>query len=103
MFYFVSDNGLEGSSVSVAGSRIVTALRTYIAPKTNYTERLRQIVGILSRRERPTGGDDALVATKTVAFLGHCEDDEVVPINNEKALCDGLRELGMSVDWHAYS
>jgi lysophospholipase-2 len=35
-------------------------------------------------------------------LLEHAEDDEVVPVENGFGLCEGLRGLGMKVEWQEY-
>ena len=39
---------------------------------------------------------------QTPVLLEHAEDDEVVPVGNGKELCEGLRRLGMKVEWQQY-
>ncbi|KAF2226178.1 Alpha/Beta hydrolase protein [Elsinoe ampelina] len=35
-------------------------------------------------------------------FLGHCEDDEVIPVSNGRRLCELLGKLGAEVEWREY-
>ncbi|KAG0646939.1 Acyl-thioesterase 1 [Hyphodiscus hymeniophilus] len=45
------------------------------------------------------GSDSALT---TPVFLSHSQEDPVVPVRNGQGLCEGLKELGMSVIWKEY-
>jgi len=65
-------------------------------------ERIQCVNAILScnREVSTASGNEACL--ETPVFLGHCKDDEVVPHMNGEALCKGLQDLGMQVEWHAY-
>jgi predicted esterase len=39
---------------------------------------------------------------RTPVLLEHAEDDKVVPVGNGKELSEGLRALGMKVEWQQY-
>jgi lysophospholipase-2 len=38
----------------------------------------------------------------TPVFLAHAVDDEVVPIDNGRNMCETLKRLGLSVEWREY-
>jgi len=40
--------------------------------------------------------------SKTPVFLGHCDDDSVVPVANGERLCESLWSLKMDCTWRSY-
>jgi predicted esterase len=65
-------------------------------------ERVQYIKAIPGHNREVIKASGNEACLETPVFLGHCKDDEVVPVMNGEALCKGLRDLGMQVEWHAY-
>jgi predicted esterase len=65
-------------------------------------ERIQYIKAISGRNREVSAASGIDACLETPIFLGHCKDDEVVPYMNGEALCKGLQDLGMQVEWHAY-
>ena len=65
-------------------------------------ERIRYIKAIPGRNREVSAASGIEACLETPVFLGHCKDVEVVPYVNGEALCKGLQDLGMQVEWHAY-
>lgn len=46
--------------------------------------------------------DEASKLPQTPVFVAHCADDEVVPIENGRRLCEKLEGRGLVVSWKEY-
>ncbi|KAF2804875.1 alpha/beta-hydrolase [Mytilinidion resinicola] len=74
------------------------AIQEIVQKTSSPTQRINSIRQLLSL-DHDT--EDPIVL-QTPVFLSHSEDDGVVPVANGKALCDGLKALGMTVEMSCY-
>ncbi|KAH7049348.1 phospholipase/Carboxylesterase [Macrophomina phaseolina] len=68
---------------------------------TTISGRLQALRSLPFARKAPLVEGMSL-ALDTPVFLGHSEDDEIVPVRHGRKLCDALNGLGFSVEWHVY-
>ena len=79
------------------------AIATYALLLTG--RKLRGHIGLsswLSSQHILTALADANKALSTPVFLAHCQNDEVIRIENGLRLRDELLAYGISVEWHEY-
>jgi lysophospholipase-2 len=72
------------------------------SPKVDFVRWLQESLRLTYAKGIPLESSELEATLQVPVLLEHACDDEVVPIGNGKRLYEGLRELGMEVEWQEY-
>jgi predicted esterase len=76
--------------------RAFIGLSSWMSLGRSSVQESRELLGV----EGSTSGDD--IYRNTPAFISHCADDSIVPIDQGRKLRDTLKAYGMAVTWKEY-